>query len=229
MSIEKSVSALVPAYNEEIRIYDTVKAILAIPYILEVVVVDDASTDNTAARAGQAGASVITLAQNHGKGGALNTGAPELKGNIILLLDGDLGVSAFEAEKLISPIMENRADMTVARFPRARRKGGFGLVKGLARAGIKYFTGLEVEAPLSGQRAMTKQVFEQILPFESGYGVEVGLTITVARKGFRVLEIPVQMSHKETGRDLKGFIHRGKQFWHVARVLIGLRKRITSV
>ncbi|RYD02512.1 hypothetical protein N752_24600 [Desulforamulus aquiferis] len=68
---------------------------------------------------------------------------------------------------------------------------------------------------------MTRSVLTRILPFASGYGVEVALTIRVAREGFIVLEVPTGMSHAETGRDLKGFMHRGKQFVHVAKVLGG--------
>ncbi|MDA8235212.1 MAG: glycosyltransferase family 2 protein [Clostridia bacterium] len=213
------VSVLIPAYNEGDYIYQTVQALVSLPQVDEVVVVDDASRDDTALLAQQAGARVISLAANLGKGGALNRGLGEVDGDIVVLLDGDLGYSAGEAGKLIDPVLKGEADMTIARFPRARKKGGFGLVKGLARWGIKFFTGLEMFSPLSGQRVMTRPVIESIGTFASGYGVEVGLTIDVARRGFRVREVEVQMTHAETGRDISGFKHRGKQFIHVARVL----------
>lgn len=215
------VSVVIPAHNEALRISDTIKGIKAIPEVSEVIVVDDASSDSTAKLAEKAGARVIKLSSNLGKGGALNTGVAEATGDIVALLDADLGSSSAEARSLILPVLEDRADMTIARFPRARKKGGFGLVKNLARCGIKYFSGLESQAPLSGQRVMTRDVLKAVLPFASGYGVEVALTIKVAREGFRVLEVPTQMSHAETGRDLRGFMHRGKQFVHVARVLGG--------
>jgi glycosyltransferase involved in cell wall biosynthesis len=215
------VSVVIPAHNESERISDTIKGIQKIPEVSEIIVVDDASTDDTANQAEQSGATVIRLTQNRGKGGALNKGITRVTGDIIALLDGDLGSSSSEARALILPILNNSADMTIAQFPRARKKGGFGLVKNLARSGIRYFTDLESNAPLSGQRAMTRQVLETVTPFASGYGVEVALTIKVARAGFRVLEVPTQMSHSETGRDLKGFMHRGKQFVHVAKVLGG--------
>lgn len=194
---------------------------MGIPEIDQVVVVDDASTDDTAELAQAAGAVVQVLRENLGKGGALNHGAALVTGDVVVLLDGDLGSSAAEARGLLLPVLEGSADMTVARFPRSRKKGGFGLVKGLARSGIKHFCGFEAQAPLSGQRAMTRAVLKQVVPFASGYGVEVALTIAVARQGFRVLEVPVNMTHAETGRDLRGFVHRGQQFVHVARVLAG--------
>jgi glycosyltransferase involved in cell wall biosynthesis len=216
---EPAVSVLVPAYNEASRIKDTVQAVLSIPEVAEVVVVDDGSTDATAEVARASGARVIRLPRNKGKGEALNRGAALCTRDVVLLIDADLGVSAVEARRLLLPVLEGEADMTVARFPAARHKGGFGLVKGLARTGIRWYTGLVMESPLSGQRAMTREVLQHLLPFASGFGVEVGMTIKAARLGFRVQEVPVVMTHRETGRDLKGFLHRGKQFWHVARVL----------
>lgn len=218
--------AVIPAYNEAEYIYNTVLNLKKIPAISEILVVDDASTDETAALAKKAGARVISLERNGGKGEALNTGIRHTSADIYLLLDGDLGESARDAEFLLKPVLEGRADMTVARFPPPKRKGGFGLVKGLARWGIRVYTGLTMHSPLSGQRAMTRQVLEKVFPFSAGYGVEVGMTIKAARAGFRVLEVPVQMTHAETGRDLKGFKHRSKQFWHIARTLLKAAIRV---
>ena len=221
MGKNPKVSVVIPAHNEATRITDTVKGVLDIAEVSEVIVVDDASIDETSRLAKLAGATVITLPHNMGKGGALNVGVAKATGDVIALLDGDLGSSAREARLLVLPILEDQADMTIARFPQAKKKGGFGLVKNLARTGIRYYAGLEANAPLSGQRVMTRSVLERVIPFASGYGVEVALTIKVARAGFRVTEVPTQMSHAETGRDLRGFMHRGKQFVHVARVLAG--------
>jgi len=214
------VTAIVPAYNEAEFIFETVTALVRIPEVTEVLVVDDASTDNSAALAARAGARVIKLKKNAGKGAALNTGVQSSAADIYLLLDGDLGTSASDAGHLLEPVLMGRADMTVAQFPPPRRKGGFGLVKGLARWGILVFTGQVMKSPLSGQRAMTRKVLDSVYPFASGYGVEVGMTIRAARLGYRVLEVPVQMTHAETGRDLKGFRHRGRQFWHITRTLL---------
>ena len=213
------VTVLIPAHNESIRIYDTVRAVKKVPEVNEIIVVDDASQDNTAELAQKAGARVIRLNTNLGKGGALNKGMEEVSGSVIALVDGDLGSTAGDVRKLILPVLHGEADMTIARFKKAKKKGGFGLVKGMASKGIKFFTGLEMMSPLSGQRVMTREVFKSLGRFASGYGVEVGLTIDVARKGFRIREVDVNMTHAETGRDLKGFAHRGKQFVHILKVL----------
>jgi glycosyltransferase involved in cell wall biosynthesis len=214
------VTILIPAYNEASTIKDTVLAVKNIKKIDQVIVINDCSSDDTAKLAEEAGAEVISLETNLGKGGALNYGLNYAKGNIIGLLDGDLGKTAIDVEKLLDPVLTDKADMTIGRFPPAKKRGGFGLVTELAKRGIRWYTGLEVNSPLSGQRVIRKTVLDRIGPFESGFGVEVGLTIDVFRNGFRVKEIPVQMSHAETGRDLAGFIHRGKQFIDVLKVLL---------
>ena len=71
---------------------------------------------------------------------------------------------------------------------------------------------------------MSKDVLEALMPFCEDYGVELGMTIKALRKGFKVIEVPTTMGHKETGRDLLGFIHRGKQFMDVIKVLLAIRR-----
>lgn len=213
------VTILIPAYNEAKHIQATIQAIKSIAKVDQIIVINDGSHDETSILARQTGVEVYDMAKNAGKGGALNHGLKYAKGDIIGLLDGDLGKSAGEVEKLLVPVLENKADMTIGKFPVAQKRGGFGLVTTLAKKGIRWYTGLEVASPLSGQRVMRRAVIDRIKLFESGFGVEVGLTIDVFRLGFRVKEIPVQMTHAETGRDLAGFLHRGRQFVDVAIVL----------
>jgi hypothetical protein len=110
--------------------------------------------------------------------------------------------------------------MTVAVFPAGVKKAGLGLVKGLARSGIRHFTGLCLEAPLSGQRAMRSEVYFEAIPLAGGFGVEVDLTLKAARRGYKIMEVPVSMTHRETGRDVGGVLHRGRQFLHVAGTLL---------
>ncbi len=215
--------AIVPAFNEAERITATISSLIQIKD-LAVMVVDDGSADNTSELAREAGANmVLTLPVNRGKGNALNQGVGQLPENaeIVAFIDADLGKCASEAEKLLMPVAEGKADMTIGIFPKATKKGGFGLVKRLARCSVKLLGGVEVTAPLSGQRALNRKALSAVFPLEEGYGIEVGLTIDAGRKGLRIHEVPVQMTHNETGRDLAGFKHRGKQFreilatdWH---------------
>ena len=230
MSTARSVLALIPAFNEQDTIRQTVQGVISLPLVDRVLVIDDGSTDETVNRARQAGAEVVVQPVNLGKGAALNRGLKEFREDILLLLDGDLGESAGEAVKLVEPLMAGQADMTIARFPKLHTKGGFGLVKGLASIGIRSLTGIRAEAPLSGQRALSREVVKSVGSFAAGYGVEVGLTIDIARQGFRILEVDTAMYHHgQTGRDLGGFWHRGKQFIHVVRVLMGRAVRFSGV
>lgn len=218
------IAALIPAHEEAERIAATVEAARAVRGITRVVVVDDGSRDTTGDAADAAGAKVVRLVFNVGKGAALEAGASRVSdADIVVLLDGDLGETAAQAEVLLAPVIAGEADMTIATFPRPAGKAGFGLVKGLARFGIaRMGGGWLAEAPLSGQRAMTAACFEAMRPFASGYGVEVALSVRALRQGFRLTEVPTTMTHAATGRDFKGFIHRGRQFVHVSIALIKL-------
>ena len=220
------VSAVIPARNEEERIAATVAAVMGIAELDEIIVVDDGSYDETAARAEAAGADVLKLPQNRGKGGAMNAGARAASGDVLLFVDADLGASASEADKLLAPILANDADMSVAQFPiNPGRGGGFGLAVGLARTGIEKLTGRTMVAPLSGQRALRKSVWERVGGVAPGFGAEVALTIDALRAGFRVVEIPTSMSHRVTARDWRGVRHRARQFLHIARALAQRRAR----
>jgi len=225
MEEHMKVSVIVPAYNEEKKIMDTVKALHKISGINEIVVVDDGSEDSTALKAKEAGAKVIILPKNQGKGSALNEGAKHVTGDIIVLADADLGDTAVEIEKLIEPIAYGKADMSIAKITATRGSGGFGLVKGLSRFCVRFLTGRELSTVLSGQRAMKREVFNGLLPFEPGFGVEVGMTVKALKLGYKIIEVPVKIKHSETGKDLKGFIHRGRQFNHILKVFFSLLLR----
>lgn len=218
-----NVTVVVPAYNEQDRITETIKAIRSIPVVTRLVVVNDGSSDDTSAIARAAGAQVIDLYPNRGKGGAMNAALPYLDGDVIVFLDADLGKSAGEADKIIKPVLEGRCDLAIAAFPPPQKKGGFGLVKGTAARALRRAGMPGSIAPLSGQRAMTPEALRAVTPFHEAYGVELGMTIKALQQGMRVLEVPTTMGHKETGRDLQGFMHRGKQFWNVVQVLLELR------
>lgn len=233
-AIGEGVSVLIPAYNEVDLISQTVAAALEIPGVTEVIVVDDASTDGTAEAATSAGAHrVIRLHPNAGKGGALNRAWPEARGAILLLLDADLGGSASEGHVLLEPLLCGEADMSIAVFGRSReasdgsgvqglaaRSGGFGLVVKTARRGIRWLTGRDITAPLSGQRALRREIVERCGGFPERFGVEVGLTVDVLRMGYRIAEVPVHMVHRASGRDMRGFLHRGRQMQDVLSVLV---------
>ncbi len=217
-----NVAVLIPARNEGSTIAETVRSAFTIEGVRRVVVVDDGSQDDTDRAAEEAGAKVVRLHGSHGKGAALEVGAVRVQdADIVLLLDGDLGATAAQGALLLPPLLSGDADMTIATFPQLPAgTAGFGLVKRLARWGIRRLGGdFEATAPLSGQRALTRECLATLRPFSAGFGVEVGLTIRALRAGFRIAEVPTSIAHAATGRNLKGFVHRGRQFVHVAIAL----------
>jgi len=215
------VAVLIPAYNEADRVEATVKAALSIDGVDEVVVIDDGSTDDTSNVASAAGAKVITLERNIGKGGAVNCGIEAVDADVYLMIDADLGECASATADLLEPVVAGQADMSIAamRAP-ADHKGGFGCVKRLARWAIRKYGGITVTSPISGQRAMTRDLIRRIGGFESGFGLETALTIDAARHGFRIVEVSLPLTHRVTGRNLAGFMHRGRQFTDILRVVI---------
>jgi hypothetical protein len=218
------VVVVIPAHDEAERIAETVRSAASIPGVDRVIVVDDASADETDQLAEKAGAKVIRLWSNVGKGATMEAGLSRAEdADIVLLLDGDLGSTAEQGSLLLAPLLRGEADMSIAGFPPAEGKAGFGLVKGLARFGIRRLGGdFEANAPLSGQRALTAACLDAVRPLSGGYGVEVTTTVRALRAGMRLVEVPTTMGHAATGRDLAGFVHRGRQFVHVALALIRL-------
>jgi Glycosyl transferase family 2 len=223
------VLVLVPAYNEAERVGATVAALRKLPGVAEVLVVSDGSTDDTAARALEAGAHCLDLPRNFGKGDALNAGLAALMERVadgvtpepgaLLLADADLRDSAANLDVLLRPVLLGEADLAVADLPPQEGAGGFGLAMGLARWGIQRASGRRVNEPLSGMRAVRWSALPALLPFAPGFGVEVAMTMDALRAGLKVIEVEVELRHASTGRDLTGVLHRGHQAGAIAREL----------
>ncbi|OEF95532.1 hypothetical protein BHF71_04900 [Vulcanibacillus modesticaldus] len=219
------ISVIIPAFNEEDYIDKTIEGVSKWQYPTEIIVIDDGSTDNTKEKLSVIETSLNNLKvyysnKNQGKGKALIKGVKLARGEIIAFLDADLGESAQNAVKLLYPVLKDECDMTIAIFPRSEKKAGLGLVKKLAKSGIYLLTGYKAKAPLSGQRAIKKKILEKIDWLADGYGVEVGLTIDVIRLGGRIKEIEIPLNHRETGRNIKDFVHRGKEFVDITKALL---------
>jgi len=200
-------AAIVPAYNEAGSIGVVVAEIRAADPELEVVVVDDGSTDATAELAHSAGATVLRVPYNLGIGAAVQTGlqyASENEFDLAVQVDGDGQHDARELEQLLAPILSGEADIAVGtrfagdRFyrPSVARRIGIALFAGLVSLIVRQ----RVTDTTSGFRAMNRRgirLFAADYPHDYP---EVEATVLVFRHRLRMVEVPVTMRQRETGR-----------------------------
>jgi glycosyltransferase involved in cell wall biosynthesis len=206
---------VVAARNEEERIGPALAALREALPDARLVVADDASRDATRERAMARGAWLISRRRPHGKGANVGAAAEAVVGEFddaatALVCDADLGESAGELTPLVEAVEAGGCDLAVARFAEPRG-GGVGLTLGYARRVVERQTGIRLEAPLSGQRAMRVATLRRLLPFAGGWGLEVGMTVDAARAGLRIEEIELPIQHRATGRSPAGFLHRARQ------------------
>jgi glycosyltransferase involved in cell wall biosynthesis len=218
------VVVVIPALNEQHRVGATVASAAGLPDVLAVVVTDDGSNDATEQVAVSAGAHVVRHPRRRGKAAAMTTGAEAAQqlgfaDQPLLFLDADLESSAANAHPLVAPVLSGSADMTIAVLPPVEGSGGHGFVMRLATSGIVQATGWWPIAPLSGQRCVTRDLFDAVQPLSPGFGVETGMTIDALRHGAHVLECPVDLGHRVTGTGLRDQRHRARQYRDVWRAL----------
>ena len=200
--MDSPLTVLVAARDEQDRIGGTIAELRRQFPTADVIIADDGSRDATAAVAEAAGARVVRLPRR-GKGQALTLGERVAAPGDLLLCDADLRGD-------LRPLFGSHADVTVAAFAR-RQGGGFGIAKGTARRLIRRASGHEAREPLSGQRRLTQKARERLFPLSAGFGCETAMTADAARAGLELGEIEVELEHRATGRDLRGFLHRGRQ------------------
>jgi glycosyltransferase involved in cell wall biosynthesis len=220
----EGLAAIVAARNEADRVGETVRALRQAFPGARVWVADDASTDGTAEAAMLAGAEVVRRGRSHGKGGNVTAAAEAALSvdpppRFVLLCDGDLGGSAARLAPLVDAVERGASDLAVAAFSR-RVGGGFGLALGFAHWAIRRLCGAETKAPISGQRALRVETLRTALPFAKGFGMEIGMTVDAVRAGYRLREYGLDLEHRATGKDLRGFLHRARQLRDFARVFL---------
>ena len=199
--------AIVPARNEEEAVGRVVEELRDFDPGLDVVVIDDGSTDDTAARARAAGAAVVRLPYNLGIGGAVQTGFKYALASgyeIVIRLDGDGQHDPQQIPNLLGPLERGEADVVVG--SRFADGGGDYRAPFARRAGIRWFAQLvslltrqKLTDTTSGFQAVNAQAIRLFAADYPHDYPEVEAAVMVVRHRLRILEVPARMRGRETG------------------------------
>jgi glycosyltransferase involved in cell wall biosynthesis len=198
--MQKKILIIIPAYNESLAIQQVIGEVRSKAAFADIVVIDDGSQDDTYSKARSLGVSIVSLPVNLGIGGAVQTGFKYAFAHgydIALQVDGDGQHDPQFAADLIQPILENQADMVIG--SRFLHKQGFQSTF-WRRCGIQVFHWLyhcllriNITDGTSGFRAYNKKTIEFLCRSYPRDFPEPEAVILLAKKGFRIKEIPVLM------------------------------------
>lgn len=217
------VLVIVPAYNEAANIRAVAEDLHLVDH--DVLVVDDGSTDDTAAVAEQHGLNCVSHPFNLGIGGTIQTGllyAFENGYDMAIQFDGDGQHRADQIATIIAPVAENRADLVIG----SRTLPG-GYKMGLARwVGSRFFfwlirllSGNAIQDPTSGFRCYGRKVIRLFSQYYPDDYPEVECIITASRYGLTIMEVPVLMRPRLSGNSS---INRRKSAYYMLKVSLAL-------
>jgi glycosyltransferase involved in cell wall biosynthesis len=197
------VSVVIPVYNEVGSIDEIFLRVKSVALEKEIVFIDDGSTDGTSERLreitkGQKDVKVYAHDRNLGKGMALQTGFRKVDGNIVIIQDADLEYDPKEYPKLLEPILDDRADVVYG----SRFLGGPHRVLYFWHyIGNKFLTlmaNVLVNVNLSDMetcyKVFRKEILNDIIFKSKRFDFEPEFTIKVAKKGYRIYEVPISYS-----------------------------------
>jgi glycosyltransferase involved in cell wall biosynthesis len=227
----RGVAVVIPAYQATATIRDVVARVLRAVPDATVYVVDDGSTDGTAAAGRDQGAVVLVHRHNHGKGAALRTGIRRALADgarVIVTIDADGQHPPEEIPRLVAPVRSGAADLVLGArargptMPLARRCTNW-----LSAALASRVGGVTVPDAQTGFRAIARPLAEAIRPAEHGYDFETAFLLAALAQGVRVRSVPVptlyqgQNSHfrrwADTWRQARVFTRYGRQIIFGAR------------
>ena len=195
------LSVVVPVYNEERTLSTIIGKLLALPQLLEIVVVDDCSTDRTAEILRQLSLEhdniqVARHARNMGKTQALKTGFRLTRGEIVIVQDADLEYDPTEYPILIQPILLNRADVVFgSRFLGSGSHRVLYYWHSLGNRLLTTLSNMATNLNLSDMetcyKVFRREIIQTIRIQEDRFGFEPEITAKVARAGVRIYEVPV--------------------------------------
>ena len=219
------VSFLIPAYNEAGTIGEVLERIAALSLDAQVIVVDDGSTDGTAAIAEAAGATVVRQ-RNQGKGAAIRAAIAEADGEIGVIQDADMEYDPADVPDLIAPIVSGHADVVYgSRLRGGKPQRAFLFWHLVGNRFLSLVTNALFNTTLSdmetGYKAFRMDVLRSLKLTENGFGIEPEITGQVCLRKLRIYELPISYygrTHEEgkkiTWRD--GF----RALWVLVRVRV---------
>lgn len=211
------VAIIIPALNEEATIASVV-SLVPKDITEQIIVVDNASTDATAEQAIAAGARVVHEPRI-GYGAACYAGFQAAsEADVVVFMDGDGVVAPIQIKDLLAPISADKADLVLGSRTRGRREPGALLVHArignwLASQLMRWLYGLSV-TDLSPFRAIRTKVLHALDMQEMTYGWPTEMMIKAAKRGYRIVEVPVDYFRRAGGRSkisgtLRGTIMAG--------------------
>jgi glycosyltransferase involved in cell wall biosynthesis len=191
------LSVVMPVYNERTTIDEIIRRVLAVPLRVELIVVDDGSTDGTSdvldALQRQLGFTLVHQ-PNGGKGAALRRGFQEVTGDLVVIQDADLEYSPEEFPQLIDLIVQGKADVVYgSRF--LGRHRAFMFAHYMGNKLVTFATNLLYNTMLTDMetcyKAMRVEVMRSMTLKSNGFGIEPELTAKIFKRGYRVYEVPI--------------------------------------
>jgi glycosyltransferase involved in cell wall biosynthesis len=197
VALTAQTSIVIPAFNEGASIAAVITALRATASWHDILVVDDGSTDDTAARATAAGADVVQHAYNIGNGAAVKTGIRRTAGDYVLILDADGQHQPEDATRLVSEL--ERYDLVVGARSRqthasVARRVGNALLNALA----SYLTERPIPDLTSGFRAARRECLVEFLHLiPNGFSTPTTTTLAFIKAGYSVRFEPVEAAQRE--------------------------------
>lgn len=223
-----SVSIVIPAYNEQNTILAVVREVLALPCVLEVIIVDDCSTDRTFEIASEIASQcskvrVIRQAVNGGKTNALKAGFARTKGDIVLVQDADQEYDPSEIPAVVEPIQLGLADVVFgSRFLVRRAARVLYFYHFLANKALTFLsnalTNINLTDVETGYKAFRGDIIRNMIISSEGFGFEIEVTAKVASLGVRIYEVPISYHGRtyEQGKKI-GFRDGLAAIWYILR------------
>ena len=220
------LSIVVPVYNEQATIRQIIARLWSLDLPKEIVIVDDGSTDGTRQQLeslmGIPHVRVFLQSHNQGKGAALRYGFQQAGGDVILIQDADLEYDPRDIPRLLQPILSGEADVVFgSRFLQALHRGSspiHRLGNRMLTAASNWTTGLQLTDMETCYKVFRREVLRDLPLFQDRFGFEPEITAKIARRGFRVQEIPIRYSARNWNDGKKIGIRDGfEALWCIAR------------